>query len=190
MENKTFYDSRPVKSSDEMNELLEALAMSKRYGRRNVLLWKFGVSTGLRVSDIVGIKIADVFGKSSFTIVETKTSKKRTVFIHSLMADIADYLATLPEGTVYLFPSRKGDSHITTTQAYRIITTAAADAGLSGITTHSMRRTFGYYHYRQFNDIGELMAILNHSSAAETLKYIGITDETIGESLRTLRIFE
>lgn len=190
MTKSVFYDSRPIKTSEEMNELLEALAMSKRYGRRNTLLWKFGVSTGLRISDIVGIKIDDVFGKSSFTIIERKTSKKRTIYIHSIMADIADYIESLPDDTIYLFSSRKGDSHISTTQAYRIITDAADDAGLSGITTHSMRRTFGYYHYRQFNDIGELMAILNHSSASETLKYIGITDESIGESMRTLRIFD
>jgi len=37
------------------------------------------------------------------------------------MADIVDYIETLPKEAVYLFPSLKGSGHITTTQAYRII---------------------------------------------------------------------
>lgn len=183
-------DSRPVKSKEDMNNLLEALNMSKAYGNRNVLLWKLGVSTGLRISDIVGLKVEQVFGKSRFTITEHKTSKKRIVHIESLMPLIAEFISDNNLGADdYLFKSRKGSGHISVIQAYRIINTAGNDAGLTGITTHSMRRTFGYMYYKQFNDIGSLMLILNHSSVSETLKYIGVTEEAIAHNISALNVF-
>lgn len=46
------------------------------------------------------------------------------MYLNNLMADIADYIETLPTDTVYLFPSCKGNTHITTIQAYRIIAKA------------------------------------------------------------------
>jgi integrase len=52
-----------------------------------------------------------------------------------------------------------------------------------GIGTHTMRKTFGYWHYKQFKDVAELQMILNHSHPGITLKYIGITDEQIENNL-------
>lgn len=182
------YNVQPLRTSDEINDFIEALSMSN-YGARNVILFKIGVSSGLRISDIVRLTVADVFGKSSFTIVETKSRKKRTVHLSAIMPDVATYIESLPPDTVYLFESRKG-GHITTTQGYRILTQAADLLGRADIGTHSMRKTFGYFHFKRFNDIGELMTILNHSSAADTLKYIGITDDSIGNNLKDFRLFD
>lgn len=53
-----------------------------------------------------------------------------------------------------------------------------------GIGTHTMRKTFGYWHYKQFRDVAELQKILNHSYPEITLKYIGITDEQIENNLK------
>jgi len=41
-----------------------------------------------------------------------------------------------------------------------------------GIGTHTMRKTFGYWHYKQFKDLAELQMILNHSQPDVTLKII------------------
>ena len=46
-----------------------------------------------------------------------------------------------------------------------------------------MRKTFGYKYYRQFRDIPTLMKILNHSSQAVTIRYIGLEEEEIRASL-------
>jgi integrase len=53
-----------------------------------------------------------------------------------------------------------------------------------GIGTHTMRKTFGYWHYKQFKDVAELQKILNHSHPEVTLKYIGITEEQIENNLK------
>lgn len=186
-DNKTI-DVQPIKSKEEIRELLEALGMSEN-GIRDQLLFKLGISTGLRVGDLVALKVPTVKGKSYFKIREGKTDKERTVYLNNLMADIADYIEILPENEVYLFPSRKGNSHISTTQAYRIIVKAGDMIGNHSIGTHTMRKTFGYTYYNATKDIATLMEIFNHSSQKTTLRYIGITEESIENSIKGVSFF-
>lgn len=182
-------DVQPIKTKQEVAEMLEALGMSKEYGLRNQLLFKLGISTGLRCGDLVALTIEQVKGKSSFKIREGKTQKERTVYLDSVMADIADYIETLPSDTTYLFPSRKGGGHITTTQAYRVITKAGDMIGNDSVGSHTMRKTFGYTYYNATNDIATLMEIFNHSSQKTTLRYIGMTDERIKQSIKNVSFF-
>jgi len=181
-------DVQPLKTKQEVNELIEALGMSQN-GLRDQLLFKLGVTTGLRCGDLVALTVEQVIGKSKFQILEGKTKKERTVILSHVMEEIADYTQTLPEGTVYLFPSRKGDSHISTTQAYRIITKAGDMIGNNSIGTHTMRKTFGYTYYQATKDVATLMEILNHSSEKTTLRYIGITKESIEKSIKGVSFF-
>lgn len=182
-------DVQPLKTKQEVNELIEALGMTKEFGLRNQLLFKLGISTGLRCGDLVALKVDQVKGKSSFKIREGKTKKERIVYLNNLMADIADYIETLPQETVYLFPSRKGEGHITTTQAYRIIAKAGDMIGNYSIGTHTMRKTFGYTYYQATKDVATLMEIFNHSSQKTTLRYIGITEEAIENSIKSVSFF-
>lgn len=181
-------DVQPIKSKQEINELIEALGMSQN-GLRDQLLFKIGVSTVLRCGDLVALKVEQLKCKSSFKIREGKTKKERTVYLNNLMTDIADYIETLPKETVYLFPSRKGDNHITTTQAYRIIAKAGDVIGNDSIGTHTMRKTFGYTYYQATKDVATLMEIFNHSSQKTTLRYIGITEEAIENSIKSISFF-
>lgn len=185
----TLIDVQPLKDKKDINNLIEALGMTKEFGLRNQLLFKLGISTGLRCGDLVALTVEQVKGKSNFKIREGKTKKERTVYLNNLMADIAEYIETLPQGTVYLFPSRKGDGHISTTQAYRIITKAGDMIDRNDIGTHTMRKTFGYTYYQATKDVATLMEIFNHSSQKTTLRYIGITEESIENSIKSISFF-
>ena len=77
---------------------------------------------------------------------------------------------------------------ITTTQAYRIIVNAGEKVGLTNIGTHTMRKTFGYHHYKKFKDVALLQNILNHSSPSITLNYIGIKQEEIDVTYRNFSL--
>lgn len=181
-------DVQPLRTQHEIKEMIDAIELAPKNGKRNSLLFKIGISTGLRVGDIVALRMKDVKGVSSFVIREGKTKKPRTVYLNAIMADIADYLADMPsEG--WLFPSRKGDGHISTTQAYRIITDAGELLGKHDVGTHTMRKTFGYHYYRKMHDVATLMTIFNHSSQAITLRYIGVTADEIENSLKDFRLF-
>lgn len=181
-------DVQPLTTKKEVNDLIEALGMSQN-GLRDQLLFKLGVSTGLRCGDLVALTVDQVKGKSNFKIKEGKTKKERTVTLSHVMADIADYIETLPVGATHLFPSRKGDSPISTTQAYRIITKAGDLIGNESIGTHTMRKSFGYFYYQSTKDVATLMEIFNHSSQKITLRYIGITEESIENSIKSVSFF-
>jgi len=178
----------PLKTKDEIRKMLDQLGRSQN-GLRDQLFFKMGISTGLRCGDLVALKVEQVKGNTSFKIREGKTKKERTVYLNNLMADIADYIKTLSTGTVYLFPSRKGVGHITTTQAYRIITHAGDMVGIKKVGTHTMRKTFGYTYYQATKDVATLMEIFNHSSQKITLRYIGMTEESIENSIKNISFY-
>lgn len=177
---------QPLRTAEEIEEFRESLIQSSsdQTKQRNLLLFNIGINTGLRIGDIIKLKVEDVKGKSSFIIYEGKTSKRRIVYLDAILKDINDYLSTLDASSVWLFPSRKGDNHISTTQAYRILTKAADYIDREDIGTHSLRKTFGYHYYRRTKDVATLMEIFNHDSQSTTKRYIGIRDDEIRDSLR------
>jgi len=84
----------------------------------------------------------------------------------------------------YLFQSQKGvNKPITRVQAYRILNEAATELGLAEIGTHTIRKTFGYWHYKKHNDIALLQKHFNHSSPSITLRYIGIDQDTMDQAM-------
>ncbi|PHD10629.1 integrase, partial [Bacillus toyonensis] len=62
-------------------------------------------------------------------------------------------------------------------QAYRQLQKAGDFANVESIGTHTMRKTFGYWFYKQTKDVAMLQEILNHSTPHIPLKYIGINKE-------------
>ena len=73
---------------------------------------------------------------------------------------------------------------ISRVQAYRVLNDAARELKLDEIGTHTMRKTFGYWHYKQHKDIAILQDIFNHSAPSITLKYIGINDDVKDNTLK------
>lgn len=86
-------------------------------------------------------------------------------------------------------PRRKGDIFITTTQAYRFIAKAGDTIGNNLIVIHTMCKTFGYKYYQATKDVATLMQIFNHSSQKTSLRYIGITEEAIENSIKSISFF-
>jgi integrase len=178
----SYYDVQPLRSAIEIEDMKDSL---RRWcSERDRFLFLFGINTGLRVSDIVPIKVGQVRNKRRAVIIEQKTGKKREITINkSLTEEISTYTKGMKDDD-YLFPSRKGDSHITTTQAYRQLVKAGNMIDRTDIGTHTMRKTFGYHYYKRTKDVATLMKIFNHSSPSITKQYIGISQEEIDESLK------
>lgn len=51
-----------------------------------------------------------------------------------------------------------------------------------------MRKTFGYFHYKQYKDVAILQEIFNHSAPSVTLRYIGINQDEIDDSYRKVSL--
>lgn len=150
------------------------------------ILFVVGINTGLRVSDILSLKVSDVKGKDHVTITEQKTGKvKRFLINKPLQKELSAYIKEYElQDSDYLIQSRKGDNKpITRVQAYRILNEEGRTIGLDEIGTHTMRKTFGYHHYKKYHDVAILQDIFNHSAPSITLRYIGITDDMKDKTL-------
>lgn len=173
-------DVQPLRTKQAIDDMKWSL--KKWCGQRDYILFLLGINSGLRVGDMLKLKVKDVSRKKSFIIIEGKTKKKRTVNISNFYDEMQAYTDTVE--SEFLFPSRKGDKAISTTQAYRQLVKAGDMVDIpSGIGTHTMRKTFGYHFYKQYKDIEKLQMILNHTDINVTRRYIGITDDEINESL-------
>lgn len=177
---------QPLRTAQEIEDMRWALT---RYASaRDLFLFNLGINTGLRVSDLVPLKVKDVKGKVHLVITEQKTGKaKRFMLPKATREVIEDYIRGMQDED-YLFPSRKGNGPISTTQAYRSLQKAAEALGRDDIGTHTMRKTFGYHHYRRNKDVATLQMLFNHSAPSITLKYIGITDDEIDKSLENFSL--
>lgn len=152
-------------------------------GKRNCFLFTMGINTGLRISDLLSLKVQDVRGRSHIVIKEQKTKKlKRFRINHSLQTLINDYTQSMTDDE-YLFKSYRGTKHIKRVQAWKILNQAAKQVGLHEIGTHTLRKTFGYHFYQKYKDVAVLQQIFNHSSPAVTMRYIGINQDIIDEAV-------
>lgn len=190
---------QPIRDLEKISEVRAFLANKNK---RDELLFCFGIFTGLRISDILSVKVQDVIGKDHFYIIEQKTKKakqrskkhtvrKRVPIVMKLQRLINNYCADMNK-TDYLFKSREGKNRpITRVRAYDILREAAYHCDLKEIGTHTLRKTFGYLVYQNDKDVALLQDIFNHSSQYITLKYIGVNQDAIEEAysaLNNLRI--
>lgn len=161
----------------------------KQNSMRNYLLFLVGINSGLRISDILKLKVSDVMNKRYIELKEQKTGKyKKIPITDSFNEPLKEYIiGKNPQD--YLFLSQRGKKAITRVQAYRIISEACLLAGITTkIGTHTMRKTFGYHFYQEKKDVALLQNILNHSSPEVTLRYIGINQDIIDENLMSFRL--
>jgi integrase len=173
---------QPIRDINKVKQI-ESNLKKKKY--RDYLLFRLGIYSGYRVSDIVKLQAKDIRNKTHFNFSENKTGKKKALKIKiDLKQELDEYIKNMDDND-YLFSSQVYTNTITTTkriktesgkshnikekikntsssspiqrmQAYRIINSAARKVGIKeDIGTHSMRKTFGYHFYIQYKDNGE-----------------------------------
>ncbi|MNP29021.1 site-specific tyrosine recombinase XerC [compost metagenome] len=176
----------PIREIEKISAMKDALIHSTIYNpERNLFMFQLGINTGLRISDILWIRAVDLRSKSHLITRELKTGKRRMFLINEHFRPVVDSYIDGMADYDYIFPTNRfGNMPITRNHAYRILRTAAEQVGLDHIGTHSMRKTFGYHHYRIHKDIQLLMMIFNHQFEADTLRYIGWSQQLMDESVR------
>ncbi|AUB61987.1 site-specific integrase [Bacillus cereus] len=176
---------QPIRDKEIIQEIKE---FYKKQNERNYILFLLGINTGFRISDILRLRVRDVEGWN-IVIREKKTRKIKDVKMPSeLKRAIRNYTEEKPKNE-YLIKSRNGKNKpITRAMAYVILNQAAEEFGLERIGTHSLRKTYGYHHYKQFKDVVALQKMLNHSDQKETLRYIGMEQDTLNDYQRKFKI--
>lgn len=178
----------PIRDLDDIERMKVYL---KSKSERNYVVFMFGIYSGLRVSDIIPLKVKDITS-NRIEIKEMKTGKFRRFPINpELRKAINQYIKDKNlQSYDYLFPSRKKvkadgvrTQHISRVAVYQFLKEAGNYIGLTNIGTHTMRKTFGYHHYKKNKNVAILMQIFNHSSPDITLGYIGFSQDELDETI-------
>ena len=206
--------AEPIKDVDDILKVSRYLLSNGRY--RDNMLFIVGINFGLRVSDLLQLRFSmlldnDLVFRSSFPILEKKTrntrrvKKNRYITINEAAIDaITLYLKEMAKQgkTVhlsdYLFrgeSNRCGNQNkpMSRVSVDRLLKSIAREVGLtSKVSTHTLRKTFGYHQMvMSGNDPRKLLLLqkmFGHSTAAQTLDYIGITSEEIEDAYRQLNL--
>ncbi len=186
---------QPIRDTKKIDAMKSIMKGESNY--RDLLLFVLGINTGLRISDILALKWSSFLnggGKllktgDQLNVVEIKTKKIKSFMINRSVAEALklyhDSLANVnPDDPV--FSSRKTDDGslqpITRIAAWQMLNRYANMVGLNdGIGTHTLRKTFGYHLYKKGVALEYIQKMLNHSSPAITLRYIGITQEQLND---------
>lgn len=162
---------------------------------RDKTLFIPGVRTGFRVSELIQMKVGDVWRLNRVTDEVTVTKAKmkgkakgRTVTIHDQAAEFIRELITSEalKPSDFLFQSRKGSGPITRVQAWRVLKDAYNAIGANGsVATHSMRKTFASKIYElSGRDLRLTQAALGHVSVSSTVSYLAVDDNKVKDLIR------
>ena len=172
----------PIRDKEKIKNMYYYLnGKDPKYG----VMFKFGLNTGLRISDILPLRIQDIFNEKGefrdhLIIQEKKTGKEKKIKLNNALKTVLRAFISKEERKRdhYLFLNRKDGSHIKRIQAYKVLKKAASICGIENFGTHSMRKTWGYWTYKASKyNIGLIMDTFNHSSQNVTLRYIGVSQD-------------
>lgn len=202
--------AEPIKSMDDIFRISEYLISNGRY--RDNMLFIVGINFGLRVSDLRVLRFSNLINdnctfKDSFPVFEKKTrntrkkKKNRYITINTAVIEsVTLYLENTPGVHLNDYMFRSLSNHganqnepLATWSIDRILKGVAKDLDLNmKMSTHTLRKTFCYHQMLLSNNSSRklmlLQKMLNHSSPAQTLDYIGITREEIEDAYRKLNL--
>lgn len=171
--------TKPITNTHDLNELMDVYEK----GTKNHLILAYALNTGLRVSDMLTAKVGEA-KRGYWEGKEQKTGKaKYQEFSDNLRLLVIDYAEEheLDDNDWLFYNDRDRSKEISRQAIDKVIRHAGDMIGLT-LSAHSLRKTFGYMAYKSKQyDISELQYIFNHSSPKTTLRYIGVTQESINK---------
>ena len=166
-------------TEDEINRLLAAPDVSTEEGIRDRAVLEIMYATGLRVSELVGLKQADVDLLAGLVVCHGKGNKERRVplgksAIHWLQqyAAVKAQYGKQTTPNVFLHRGRPFTRHI----AWSMIKQHAKNAGIKNVSPHTLRHSFATHLLQHGADSRSVQALLGHSDISTTQIYTHITD--------------
>lgn len=167
-----------VLTVDEIDRIINAVDMSKNEGQRNRAMLETLYSCGLRVSELINLKISDLYFKDEFIRVTGKGDKQRLVPISPrAIREIELYMVERNEGRIkpgfedYLFLARWGNS-ISRIQVFQLIKSLAEAAGVKkNISPHTFRHSFATHLLEGGANLIAIQNMLGHESITTTEIY-------------------
>ena len=179
-----------VLSTEEIDRLESAIDLSKWEGQRNKAIIEVLFSCGLRVSELVNLKISNIFFDEEFVRIIGKGSKERLVPISEKAIKeiklwfIDRNLMKIKKGEEdYVFLNRRG-ARLTRTMILIMIKRLAVEAGIQKtISPHTLRHSFATALLEGGADLRVIQALLGHESIGTTEIYTHIDTTTLRQEI-------
>lgn len=171
----------PIRSEKDIKKIKRLL----KDNPRDLLLFTMGINNGLRISDLLKLKVGDVrdiSGGETLRIKETKTGKDNVLMINkSVYSILTKYLEEVkPMDEDYLFQSRNGDNKPLTRETVHKMIKEWTGSLKGNYGTHTLRKTFGYMQRTKYAVSFEVLCKrFGHSSPSITMRYLGIDDKEV-----------
>lgn len=179
-----------VLSTEEVDMLEKAIDLSKWEGHRNKAIIEVLFSCGLRVSELVNLKLSNLYLDEEFLRVEGKGRKERLVPISPRAIKELGYwfddrcrMDIKPGEEDYVFLNRRG-ARLTRTMILIMIKRLAEEAGIhKTISPHTLRHSFATALLEGGADLRAIQVMLGHESIGTTEIYTHIDTHTLREEI-------
>ena len=176
-------------STSEIDNLIAAIDLSKPQGERNRAILELLYSCGLRVSELVNLKLSDLFFDEGFIKVTGKGDKQRFVpienqtikYINIYKNEVRTHLKIENEHKDTLFLNRRG-RQLTRAMIFTIIKQLAEKTGLNkNISPHTFRHSFATHLLENGADLRAIQLMLGHESITTTEIYMHVDRKHLSE---------
>lgn len=179
-----------VLSTEEVDRLEESIDRSKWEGQRNRAIIEVLFSCGLRVSELVNLKLSNLYLEEEYVRVLGKGSKERLVPIsHKAIEELKywfldrNLMKIKPGEEDYVFLNRRG-AHLTRTMILIMIKAQAKEAGIQKtISPHTLRHSFATALLEGGADLRFIQALLGHEDIGTTEIYTHIDTSTLRQEI-------
>lgn len=179
-----------VLTTEEVDRLEQAIDLSKWEGQRNKAIIEVLFSCGLRVSELVNLKMSALYLDEQFVRIMGKGNKERLVPISENAIKQLKYwfidrshMNIKPGEEDYVFLNRRG-AHLTRTMILIMIKRLGAEAGIQKtISPHTLRHSFATALLEGGADLRAIQSMLGHESIGTTEIYTHIDTHTLREEI-------
>ncbi len=180
-------------SLEEIDTLIRAIDLSSNEGERNRAMLEVMYGCGLRVSELVTLKISDLFFEEGFIKITGKGNKQRFVPIGELAQKyIQIYKDTVRSHLVIkkgcedtLFLNRRGNQ-LTRAMIFTIIKNLSVEIGLQKkISPHTFRHSFATHLLENGADLRSIQLMLGHESITTTEVYLHLDRKYLAEVMNS-----
>ena len=180
-----------VLTEDEINQLIKSVDLNHVFGQRNKTIIEVLYGTGIRVSELVNLKLSNIFFRESILKVTGKGDKERFVPLGKIASteiktyiNIRDRMKIDSKNTDILFINRYGRK-LTRSMIFKIITDASKSIGLEKkISPHTLRHSFATHLLKNGADLRTIQLILGHESITTTEIYTHLDTFHLEEVLK------
>jgi len=167
-----------VLSKNEIKRMIGVMSNPK-----HKFLIQFLYATGLRVSEVVKVKMSDIDLDRKLVLVnQGKGRKDRYTLLADSLVNIIRKQKKLKEKGAYLFTSRDGKSHWQVMSAQKVVKAAANKAGIDkNVSVHTLRHSFATHLLEQGTDIRYIQELLGHSRLETTQIYTKVSQKNLSE---------